>query len=348
MTKSIQRQQTGSNLPVFQGESWEDHVSAWIQVSQEVDEKQWQLGAIATSVKTTYGQESIKKFAGEVMRKARIIYYYIQVHDTFQKCKRLQSLSWSHHLIASESDDPEAALADAEDNGLSVEAMRQRISEKKQQARTEEGLKLIADVAPADRYRLIHCDIAKAHKKIEPESVDVIITDPPYPQEYVPLYEDLAKLAAHALKPNGSMLVMVGQSYLPDILALMTPHIRYNWTVAYLTPGGQSAQLWQRKVNTFWKPVFWFINGDEYAGDWIGDVAKSAVNDNDKRFHEWGQSESGMADLIERFSYPGDTILDPFLGGGTTGLVALKLDRLFIGIDSDKQAIETTKQRLAA
>lgn len=180
---------------------------------------------------------------------------------------------------------------------------------------------------------------------IEPGSVDVIITDPPYSREFLPLYKTLAKLAAWVLKPSGSLLVMTGQSYLPEVLAAMAPYINYHWVLAYLTPGGQSAQLWQRKVNTFWKPVLWFVNG-RYEGKWIGDVAKSAVNDNDKRFHAWGQSESGMAELVERFSNPGDIVLDPFLGGGTTGVVAVKMERRFIGIDVDPAAITTADARI--
>jgi len=200
--------------------------------------------------------------------------------------------------------------------------------------------------AVSDRYRILHGDFVQMAKQIEPESVDVIITDPPYPKEYLDLYEDLAIVARDLLKPGGSLVVMVGQSYLPEILEKMTPHIRYHWTLAYLTPGGQSVQLWQRKVNTFWKPLLWFVNGD-YTGDWIGDVAKSAVNDNDKRFHHWGQSESGMADIINRFSKPGDTILDPFMGGGTTGVVAVSMNRKFIGIDIDQKAVETSKARIA-
>lgn len=195
----------------------------------------------------------------------------------------------------------------------------------------------------ADRCRLIHSDVRTAQEQIEAESVDVIITDPPYPQEYVPLYADLARLAAHALKPGGSMLVMIGQSYLPDLLALMTPHLRYHWTVGYLAPGAHT-QIWQRKVLCGWKPVLWFVKGD-YAGDWKYDVARSEAPD--KEHHTWGQSESGMAELIERFSQPGDVVLDPFMGGGTTGVIALKLGRQFIGIDVDTSAIQTTKNRLA-
>lgn len=196
-----------------------------------------------------------------------------------------------------------------------------------------------------DRFKLFSGDLESAGAAIDDGSVDIIITDPPYPREFLPVYEKLARLGARVLKPGGSMLVMVGQSYLFDIGALMTPHLRYHWTVGYMTPGGQAAQLWQRRVNSFWKPVLWFVNG-EYEGDWIGDVAKSDVNDNDKRFHKWGQSESGIADLVNKFTYPGQLILDPFVGGGTTGVVAVNMQRRFIGIDIDPEAIESTRKRL--
>jgi site-specific DNA-methyltransferase (adenine-specific) len=138
---------------------------------------------------------------------------------------------------------------------------------------------------------------------------------------------------------------MVGQSYLPQIVDMLRGRLTYHWTIAYMTPGGQATQLWQRKVNTFWKPVLWFVKG-AYSGPWIGDVALSRPNDNDKRFHHWGQSESSMADLIRRCSEPGQVILDPFCGGGTTGVVALDLDRRFIGCDIDDGSVARTLSRL--
>lgn len=174
---------------------------------------------------------------------------------------------------------------------------------------------------------------------------DVIITDPPYPKEYLYLYDLLANKATELLKPGGSLIAMVGQSYLPEIMQKLGTRLQYQWTAAYLTPGGQSVQLWAKKVNTFWKPVLWYING-EYSGHWIGDVSKSAVNDNDKRFHHWGQSESGMADLVKRFSKHGDIILDPFMGAGTTGRVCLPLGRKFIGIDIDSVMVEKARERI--
>ena len=197
------------------------------------------------------------------------------------------------------------------------------------------------------RLRLFAAAVADGHEHIEPGSVDCIVTDPPYPRAFVAVYGDLARTAARVLRPGGCCLVMAGQSYLPEIVAAMTPHLRYHWTVAYLTPGGQSVQLWERKVNTFWKPVLWFVNDPDdvgYPGEWVGDVARSDAND--KRFHHWGQSESGMADLVRRFSRAGETVFDPFLGGGTTGVAALGLNRLFIGSDSDGTAVKQARGRL--
>ncbi len=117
-----------------------------------------------------------------------------------------------------------------------------------------------ADLPAHDgRLRLFAAAVADALEHIAPGSVDCIVTDPPYPRACLAVYGDLARTAARVLRPGGSCLVMAGQSYLPEIIAAMTPHLRYHWTVAYLTPGGQSVQLWERKVNTFWKPVLWFV-----------------------------------------------------------------------------------------
>jgi site-specific DNA-methyltransferase (adenine-specific) len=119
----------------------------------------------------------------------------------------------------------------------------------------------------------------------------------------------------------------------------------YHWTLCYLTPGGQSPSLWQKNTNTFWKPIIWMTKG-KYKGDYIGDVIKTDVNSNDKRFHEWGQSENGMASIIEKFTYPGDVIMDPFLGGGTTGVCAVSMGRRFIGCDINEECINKSRERI--
>jgi hypothetical protein len=205
-----------------------------------------------------------------------------------------------------------------------------------------------------------------ASEPIKPGSIDVIITDPPYPAEFLPLlgkraiardeydspiYGDfqedgLADIAARVLKPGGVCAVMIGQSHLPEVIERFADRLNYRWTLAYLTPGGQAVQVFPRKVNTFWKPILVFHNGDVGAGEWLGDVARSDVNDNDKRFHGWGQSESGMADLVKRLSRPGECVFDPFMGAGTTGVAALALGRSFLGCDVNADHVESARQRL--
>jgi site-specific DNA-methyltransferase (adenine-specific) len=50
--------------------------------------------------------------------------------------------------------------------------------------------------------------------------------------------------------------------------------------------------------------------------------------------------------LIKLFSYKKDVILDPFMGVGTTGVIAKRLGREFIGIEIDKQYFNIAKERI--
>lgn len=169
---------------------------------------------------------------------------------------------------------------------------------------------------------------------------DAVITDPPYPKEFLGAFSELAESCEKAHVPL--VAVMSGQAHLPEVLRRLCEHLSYRWTLAYLTPGGQAVQCFPAKVNTFWKPVFLFGESTE----WIGDVAASRVNDNDKRFHGWGQSESGMADLVERLTKPGQLVCDPFSGGGTTAVVSLALGRRFVGCDTDAESVGKARQRI--
>lgn len=185
-------------------------------------------------------------------------------------------------------------------------------------------------------------------KMIGEEKIDAVIADPPYGSKYNGLVASLARVSKEVLKPDGSLFVMCGQSNLPDIFKILGKEFFYRWTFAYLTPGGQSAQIWPEQINTFWKPVLWYSKNGQKPDRWNGDVIKSKENDNDKRFHEWGQSISGTLEWVEKASKPGDLIFDPFVGGGPVVLAALAMGRRVIGIDIDPEAIEVTEDRLEA
>ncbi len=251
-------------------------------------------------------------------------------HDTIAKVKKIE---------AKATPQVKAKLASGE---ISInQAHKDIVKEEKRETKKHETLSAIEEITSTDDFKSVcdirNCSMDDLFKDIE--GVDAVITDPPDPEKYLPLYEELAK---HCAKARIKIVAaMAGQSYLPQIYAAMSKHLKYRWTLAYMTPGGQAVQQWQAKVNTFWKPILLFGESDE----WFGDVAVSKSNDNDKRFHGWGQSESGMIDLVDRLSKPGHLVCDPFVGAGTTAIASLVLGRKFIGCDIDPLHAETAKAR---
>jgi ParB-like chromosome segregation protein Spo0J len=64
------------------------------------------------------------------------------------------------------------------------------------------------------------------------DSVDLILTDPPYDRDSLPLYGQLAEHAARLLKPGGSLIAYAGHHMLPEILHDMGRHLRFWWLLA--------------------------------------------------------------------------------------------------------------------
>jgi len=54
-----------------------------------------------------------------------------------------------------------------------------------------------------------------------------------------------------------------------------------------------------------------------------------------------------MAHFIQLHTEPGDTVLDPFMGSGTTGVACVKTGRNFVGIDIDKNYYDIACRRVA-
>jgi site-specific DNA-methyltransferase (adenine-specific) len=55
-----------------------------------------------------------------------------------------------------------------------------------------------------------------------------------------------------------------------------------------------------------------------------------------------------MFELVELFSFKGDTVCDPFMGSGTTGVAAAQRGRSFIGIEQDARYFDVACQRVSA
>jgi len=232
-----------------------------------------------------------------------------------------------------------------EDEQAVLKTARQIKTERRQtrtRQREEQKAETIKTDPPLEHgnYELVQSDFRE--HKTEPNSIDAIITDPPYGIEYIPLYKDLSLFASNVLKQNAPCVVMIGQSWLEKALNYLSENLTYVWTIAYFSPG-KSTQIFSRKVKSNWKPVIFLVNGNNEC-EHISDFVNSGHYDKDH--HDWGQTVEGMAQLIDRFTIKGDLVMDPFCGAGTTGIASLKSGRRFIGIDNDEYAIKQSATRL--
>ena len=180
-------------------------------------------------------------------------------------------------------------------------------------------------------------------RTLEAGSVDAVITDPPYPREYEHLYGAVAKEARRVLRVGGSFLTLCGHYQLPRVLADIGEHLRYRWIVKLDHPGSHARMA--MGVMVTWKPMLWFVNEKLSPRRNIVDGCASQKRSKDTG-HPWQQDLDYALWGIEALTDPGNTILDPFCGSGTTGVACVQTGRNFIGIEIDPGYAEIARQRI--
>jgi DNA modification methylase len=91
------------------------------------------------------------------------------------------------------------------------------------------------------------------------------------------------------------------------------------------------------------------LNNDlQMRSDWVFPICTGAerVKLNGQKAHSTQKPEALLYRVIMSSSNPGDVVLDPFFGTGTTGAVAKKLHRLWIGIERDEEYIRVAQKRI--
>jgi modification methylase len=89
----------------------------------------------------------------------------------------------------------------------------------------------------------------------------------------------------------------------------------------------------------------------QMRSDWFFPICTGAERLKDEKGHKTHPTqkpEALLARILMAASKPGDVVLDPFFGTGTTGAVAKKLGRHFIGCERDESYIHAARQRIAA
>ncbi len=75
--------------------------------------------------------------------------------------------------------------------------------------------------------------------------------------------------------------------------------------------------------------------------------SKEKIKVDKQTVHPTQKPEALLYRVIQATSNPGDVILDPFFGSGTTGVIAKKLHRNWIGIENEKKYIQAAKKRIS-
>ena len=208
------------------------------------------------------------------------------------------------------------------------------------------------------------------------KSVDHVITDPPYEAEAHTLQRRVKRGAeGGVLSPEPLDFVPI-TSDIRAAAAREACRIARSWLIAFCQ--AEAVAAWRdnfEAAGAKWRrPMVWIkpdgqpclagdrpgIGYESMAAAWAGDgrskwngggrvgVYRFNKSTSDPNEHPTQKPLALMEKLIRDFTDPGDLILDPFAGSGTTGVAAIRLGRRFIGWEKDPKYHSIAIKRLTA
>lgn len=259
--------------------------------------------------------------------------------------------------------------------------------------------------------QVLHGDCGEVLKAFPDQSIDLIVTSPPYadrrkntyggiaPEHYVEWFLPRSAEFLRVLKPTGSFILNIKEkaengerhTYVLELILALRQQ-GWLWTEEYIWhkrncyPG-----KWPNRFRDAWERCLHFTKERKFKmnqeavmvpmGDWAGTRLKSLSKNDVVRFDSQVGSGFGknIANWLERpmayptnvlhlatecgnknhsaafpqnlpewfiklFSDPGDTVLDPFVGSGTTLKAAHDLGRNGIGIDLSREYCDMAQQ----
>ena len=121
--------------------------------------------------------------------------------------------------------------------------------EEQEELRKAESVPAISKANFNDRCKLFNDDFRQVNvKEIADNSIQLIFVDPPYERKYLPIYDDLSKIAARTLVPGGSLITYLRQYDIPTILHYMeNAGLNYNW-IPSIKLQGQFARAMDKHI----------------------------------------------------------------------------------------------------
>ena len=261
--------------------------------------------------------------------------------------------------------------------------------------------------------RLLFGDCLEELGQVKTESVDLIITSPPYanrrmstyggvkPEDYVDWFMPIADELQRVLKPSGTFILNIKEcavngerhTYVIELVLEMRK-AGWLWTEEFMWHKKNSYPgKWPNRFRDSWERLLQFNKQRKFKmnqeavripiGDWYDNRMRNLSNADrirdeskvgsgfGKKVENWigrdkvyptnvlhGATECSNRNhsavfpywlpewFIELFTDPGDVVLDPFIGSGTTAFVALDKGRNVIGIEMHKPYYKQLKHKL--
>jgi site-specific DNA-methyltransferase (adenine-specific) len=220
-------------------------------------------------------------------------------------------------------------------------------------------------------------DCLEVMKTIEDNSIDAIITDPPYGTtackwdsviDFGLMWEQLNRI----IKPNGAIVLFGSEPFSSALRMSNIKNYKYDWIWEKSRPSAfalakKQPLRYKENITVFYKkqptynPIMWNgeknhrskntrgknnIIGDDGSGkQWINtsslkypkDLIKIKSTDSTKNLHPTQKPLDLMSYLIRTYTNENNLVLDFTMGSGTTMLACKNLNRNFIGIEKDPQ-----------
>lgn len=234
------------------------------------------------------------------------------------------------------------------------------------------------------KQNIYHNDCFDIFPQIENKSVDLILTDPPYNiinqkghskpnfgtmrenswatakwdeydnTDFYSMLDNFLSEAGRVIKDKGSLIVFTGYQSINPIIELAEKHNFYFKCVG----------VWHKTNPMPANMNLHFIHSIEFYIYFVYGSRTGTFNNNGKAIHnyfecsvtplserKYGKHQTQKPEkliswLTELLSNPGDIVLDPFMGAGTTCVCAKKLGRGYIGIEKEKEFYDISEKRL--
>ena len=195
---------------------------------------------------------------------------------------------------------------------------------------------------------LILADCLPELRKIPKKSIDLVLTDPPYGIGY-----GSTSSSSRFFRPKTWDRSIPSHEIFEEMLRVGSRHVFWGGNYfAHILPPSNAWLVWHKNDGLL------SLQFSDCEMAWTSCGTKSMVfNCRHRGFvkdskealvaHPTQKALEVMKWCIELFSKPGDTILDPFMGRGTTGVACTMLGRHFIGIERDPEYWQMAKRRIA-